>query len=894
MKFVAIDLETTGLNKDNDAIIEVALLKYDDFKLTDEFCSLVNPGFSIPEEVSYITGITDDDVENSPTFISLREKIREFIGDSIVVGHNVSFDIGFLKTYGVDLTYNYSIDTFELSQILLYEEKSLSLTSLCKSLGAGFEDAHRARNDVVATAKLLEMLVGILCNLDESRKKILYFIYSLYKEKGSFSIILEEYLGENLNFIETEIIEDMIINRIGKYKKQELIVDADIRLNALDTLSDNIKNQENIEERIEQKKMIEIIDGSFKDKKLSLIEAPTGIGKTFAYLIPAIIHSVKTGTQVVISTNTKGLQDQIIYKDIPKLKLILSEHPETVDFTYSKVKGRNNYLSILKFFEFIHNHEKGNEEIIFIGKILFWLMKTETGELDEMNFFGKEFVLLKEVNSGDKRVLSSTNPFKNNEFLFKARNNGKNSNIVVVNHSLLFQDLENVSSMILPKIKNLIIDEAHNLEASVTDSLKKHCSIAQFETNLFILEAILKQKSKSAESIKIEKFYEMKEGIIMHVGIIFDFLESYVEGKKDQSRDFDSRDFLIGSDLYKNESFGNILNILNSLEGKIHFLLDYLYTVGDETFEKIEGYLKELEELLSVLKNILKSESDSKFIKVVYKDNKNGIGIYHTLLNVGSYLSENLWSKLDSAVLTSATLKISTSFDFIINTLGLKDFNTFVLESDFDYSKQALIYIPSDIGDIRKNNERKRINEFIKDVICIVGGRTLGLFTSFSTIKEAFLQIFPELKKLGINLLVQGLGGGKYKLLENFKSSSSNSVLFGTDSFWEGVDIPGSDLEVLIIYKFPFMVPSDPIFQARSTLYNDSFYEYSLPNMILKFKQGLGRLIRTKTDKGIIIILDKRIDTSWGNIVKESFPEGIKIKSGKTSLFLNLLKSKYL
>lgn len=759
MNFVAIDLETTWLNKNNDSIIEIAILKYENFLLVDELCSLINPGFSIPEEISYITWIYDKDVEDSPTFVSLKQKIKDFIWDSIIVGHNVSFDVGFLVSYWIDLTYNNIVDTFELSQILLYKEKSLSLTSLCASLWWAFLNAHRARNDTVATVWLLEKLLEVLTNLSLHKKQILYFIYFLDSRKNSFSIILEKYLSEELHNVWIEEIEDLIISKIPKYKKKEIIKNEEIFLNLSDILKSNTKNGWNIEERWEQKKMIEIIKKSFDEKKLSLIEAPTGIWKTFAYLIPALIHSLKTWSQVIISTNTKWLQDQIIYKDIPKLKEILKEFDENLDFLYSKVKWRKNYLSLLKFFEFINNKEKWSEEIIFIWKVLFWLTETKTWELDELNYYSKEFSFLKEIDSGDKRVLWSTNLFKQNEFLYKARNNAKTSNIVIINHSLLFQDLEN-QSPILPKINNLIIDEAHNLESSVTQSLKKHCSYAMFDTNLAILESILKQKfSKdrlhNSDSKKpTEKFFDIKEWILMHVWIIFDFFDTYIENKKSSSKDFDSKEYLIWNDMFSSNQMTNILNITGSLETKIHLLLDDLYNVWDEIFEKIEWYLKDLEEYLSIIKIILKEEKDSKYIKVVCKDDKNWCWIYHTLLNVWDYLKQNLWSTLDCGILTSATFKIGESFSFIENTLWLENFKTYELMSDFDYSKQALVFIPSDIWDIRSAQERKNVNEFIKNIICTIGWRTLCLFTSFSTIKEAFLHVFPDLKKAWINLLV--------------------------------------------------------------------------------------------------------------------------------------------
>ena len=279
-------------------------------------------------------------------------------------------------------------------------------------------------------------------------------------------------------------------------------------------------------------------------------------------------------------------------------------------------------------------------------------------------------------------------------------------------------------------------------------------------------------------------------------------------------------------------------------------------------------------------------------IKILGRNDRGEIYAQYTFLSIGNILRERLWLKTQSAILTSATLQVGESFGYIQKTLGCEQFKTLELASDFDYSKQALVFLPSDIGDIRNSETRKQANQFIFDLVKIVWGRTLCLFTSFAAMKETVVQIYSNMKEIGIDLLTQWMSGAKQKLLESFKKNAAKSVLFGTDSFWEWVDIPGSDVELLVIHKFPFMVPTDPVFQARAKLFTDSFLEYSVPAMILKLKQWIGRLIRTKTDKGIIVILDRRIDSRWWQLVRESFPAGIPVRSGISSDFLKLLSSK--
>jgi len=223
-------------------------------------------------------------------------------------------------------------------------------------------------------------------------------------------------------------------------------------------------------------------------------------------------------------------------------------------------------------------------------------------------------------------------------------------------------------------------------------------------------------------------------------------------------------------------------------------------------------------------------------------------------------------------------LQIGSNFDYITHTLSLQDFDFIRLETDFDYKTQCLILIPNDLGNIKNNLQE--IVEFLRDFYMRVKGNTMTLFTSFQVIKEVYIGTSRVLEQQGIQVLAQSVSGGKQKLIETFKTHADNTILLGTDSFWEGIDIPGDDLKYLIIHKIPFMVPSDPIFLARSKLYTNPFEQYSIPKAILKLKQGFGRLIRTKSDTGVLILLDNRIThTSWGKSFLEAFPTEIPIKS---------------
>jgi hypothetical protein len=286
----------------------------------------------------HLTGITDADLSDKPYFGVIRQRIAEFIGDAVILGHNVEFDINFLKANGIDLTSHKTIDTFKLAQIFFFKERSLNLGHLSDVIGKSFDGQHRALGDTRASIELYWHIRGLVENLDEDQKEVLSFIFSLSGSNPFWSAELPFAMQP----ITSTRIKDLILSHLGEYRKIDRIAIADIAHTFSDVLY--AKGESTTEERPEQLRMAETIDVAFKKRTLHLIEAPTGIGKTFAYLIPAIFFSLSSGKQVFVSTNTKTLQDQIIHKDVPRLHEMFQKLDARYNFTVAKVKGRRNYL----------------------------------------------------------------------------------------------------------------------------------------------------------------------------------------------------------------------------------------------------------------------------------------------------------------------------------------------------------------------------------------------------------------------------------------------------------------------------------------------------------------------------------------------------------------------
>ena len=877
--FIALDLETTWLDSSNDQIIEIALVKVDSktFEVLDTFSSFVNPWIPIPKLISNITSISDDDVLMSPYIDEIEYKIIDFIWDLPILWHNIPFDIAFLKQAWIDFSRNIALDTFTLANFLSFNEKSLSLETLSISYNIDLKWAHRALNDTIATVKLFEKLIGLISKLNNTKKELLKYVLSKTDDSW-FAYILDNYLDKEVLLIDGGVFLKYIIKKLPEYKKkQSIIVDNSLDVVDSKTLLSNIKTTDL---RENQEKMLDIIDKALSWNKLNLIEAPTGLWKTFAYLTPSIIYSIKNWEQIFISTTTKALQDQIFYKDLEFLKKNLG-----LDFSYSKLKWKRNYFSIFNFIKFIA--ERGsftNVESSFVLKIIFWIYETKSFELDELDYYGEEFSFIREINADDSLVFSKKNIYEKREPAVIARKLARVSNIVVVNNSILFQDLSWDNS-ILWNIKNLVLDEAHNLEDVVTNALKKSFSMKDLEKTF---NNILSTSKKF--KYKINDFSKDSDNLIFNIQVIFDSLEEYLNYKITDNSNY--KNALIEKDFYNNniDNF-NLESLWNTIKTTFNSIIDNLKITPDDLYLEINKEISYLEMIVDIIDKILNKDSGSKYIRTINFTTYKWLYIEYTLLNVWDFLNKKLWSKVDTCILTSATLSIWNNFDYINNMLNLEDFNFFSLDSDFDYKKQALLYIPTDLWNIKNNLDW--IISFLREFILIVKWKTLVLFTALYLIKSVYSSIWLELKKNDINLYAQWVSGWKSKLLDFYKKNSHNSVLLWTDTFWEGIDLVWEELKYLIIHKVPFMVPSDPIFQARSKLFDDSFRDYSIPKSVIKLKQWFWRLIRSKNDSWIVVFLDNRVNnSSWGDLLLNAFPNDINIKVGSSKGLLDVLNNK--
>ncbi len=863
---IALDLETTWLDKKKDSIIEIALIKFDEntFEIIETFSSFVNPWIKIPDLNLNITWITDEMVADSPTIVELIDEIRDFIWDFPILWHNTYFDRDFLIEKWININDNTVIDTFFLANFLSLGCKSMSLESLAVYYNIELNWAHRAYNDTKCTINLFKELLIEFNKLSLDKKRLIGFLFSRSINKNIK--YLYNILSLDYNYT-TDDFFDTLLSNIN-YVKQEKFYEKN---NNFLSIKEYISLLPNCEYRENQINMAEEINLNFCESKKTVIEAPTWIWKTLAYLIPSIIYSLKNKEKVYISTKTKILQDQLYYKDLKFLKDNLD-----LDFSFTKIKWKSNYISINSFVNYISNFNIDYDNLSFLSKMVLWLTKTNTWELDEVSYSNNEHKYLKYVNADNNITLSTKNIYLKQEFLYRHKNNLDNSNIIIVNHSLLFTDLKNDFNFFW-EVKNLIIDEAHSVEDIATDSLKNGFNIKMLEENLDYLIFMLGTLQIDKTKILFEK-----EDLLSNTSLLLNYYYNFLKQNFKEETYYQA--LLISKSFYSSQEI-DYYNLIDKIQENLRIIKDLLKDINFDFSKEI----RILDLVSDIIIKFYEKDNDNEFIKIASINQNYWVKLEYTILNIWEYLNLNFWTTLKNCFLLSATITIFDSFEYINNSLKLWEFTCLRYQSDFDYSKQAILYIPTDIWNIKNNFSQ--VNIFLKELFTELKWNTLSLFTSLSTIRSIYVNLNFFLSSIWIKLMAQSIYGSKNKILETFMSNTNNSIILWTDSFWEWIDIPWNDLKYLIIHKMPFVVPTDPIFVARSKIYKDPFTEYSVPKSIMKLKQGFWRLIRTRYDNWIVFFLDDRIfSTSWWKVFLDAFPHNINLKMLKKDNIIEEIK----
>ena len=656
------------------------------------------------------------------------------------------------------------------------------------------------------------------------------------------------------------------------------------------------KTNPNYEERPEQLQLLKAVCTAFNENKIGVFEAGTGVGKSFAYLIPSIIWAEQNHQRIVISTGTINLQHQLIEKDIPAaLKLTGSSIKSLM------IKGRQNYLCRRRFADTLDEKDLFTENADFLDKIKEWSDITKTGSRSELDFVPQE-ALWQKINSESDACMGKRCPFADSCFVMKLKKEASEAHILVVNHHLMFADIDARMNgagyddpAVLPPYKRIVFDEAHGIEEAATSFFS--ASFSRFyitkQINLLYHQ---KKRSLSGLLFTVEAI-SSADSTIEEITDTITFIKNTVAKIDELGLRLLSNSFSLRLTEDNNQYFSEIFAAFNELR-------TYIAEFSGFARKMFEGVDKDDEDMPAVweAKQIVKRiEEIGVFCQkeVEWQQHKDTIfwlekrrlstgdffvNFIQTPLEIASMMNAGVYEPMESVVCTSATLKTGNSFNYWnahsgINFVSKDRIISRTFGSPFPYEKNLFLAIPTDAPLPQAFQYQQWLENAVTELIKAADGKTLVLFTSYDSLSYTCEYARNRLTHTGIKILKQG-EEDRFRLLEKFKDDK-RSVLFATDSFWEGVDVPGDSLSQVIITKLPFQVPSDPVFAARSENLEkkgiSSFMELSIPDAVMHFRQGFGRLMRRATDRGTVIVLDSRIiKKNYGRIFLESIPKSIQ------------------
>ncbi|QQE76779.1 ATP-dependent DNA helicase DinG [Alicyclobacillus sp. SO9] len=905
---VTLDLETTGLRSNQDEIIEIAALKVDYDQEIDRFHSLVRPERTVSDDIFQLTSIPKEALEAAPSLSTVLPKLLKFLDGATVVGHNVQFDLSFIEAAceqnGYELPCSADgLDTLLLAQVLEPEEQDFRLGDVALRNNVELKQAHRAMSDAETTQQVLSSLERKALTLPYGTLQQLARLAGLFSRTTAewFLLQSERRYQQNGDSLPATVqsVRGLVFSKDTPWEDEEM--DSESRKTYVRELTqaavDYVQQESalkqalpSFEVRPGQQKMVEAVAQALSGDQHLLAEAGTGTGKSLAYLIPAALYAAREDARVMISTHTIALQEQIRTRDFPTLRQVLP-----FPLKLSVFKGRTHYVCMRKLHSDVDslNWSTQREEIVTYMKLLTWLTGTPAGDREELGLSGNSRDVWPRIQSETETCINKRCPFFKHCYYFRARTKAYEADLVVTNHSLIFSDLK-AEHHVLPFYDKLIVDEAHHLEEQATKHLGAETHYRQM-MSLFgrlirdnerqgVL-AELAQRLQGAGSVESQALMAWLNEIIHRTGSLrsqveqtFLTLSSLVPSEKNE--------FRISQDIESNPSWKNFLNDIDLLTEMWTDLSELLEKVAesaeDEPDEDLAGRLldgigfyPEIGSNIQTLSEAADFKDDwVTWVEIQRIGHKRWTSLHRAPIEVAPLLEERVFNSKSSVILTSATLSVNHSFQFTKEQLGLVNVEldgrlaSIAVESPFDLRRQALLCVPKDVPDLAPLSDAESatwLSDSLYHLTKASDGRVLALFTSHAMLRATANVLREPLQEAGYDVLAQGVDGNRSQLLKTFRRQPK-SILLGAQSFWEGIDLPGDQLRTLVIIRLPFAPPTHPVTVARHQLLEargkSSFRDASLPQAVVRFRQGFGRLIRSTTDKGAVVVYDKRIVTA--------------------------------
>ncbi|MGX7162275.1 helicase C-terminal domain-containing protein [Enterococcus massiliensis] len=890
--YAIVDIETTGTDPKVDRIIQLGCVLIRNGQVIQRFATDVNPDRLIPKQIENLTHISNQRVKKAPYFEDIALTIYNLLADTVFVAHNIYFDYNFLnkelqRCGAPELTIP-GIDTVELAQIFLPTEISFRLGDLAESLGLSHENPHQADSDAEVTGALFLYIEAMIKQLPViTVEKIAALSKPLGMQTSNYIRSLANEMKRHPKPLDSqlEVVSGIALRkkRLTYFEKNYFAEDYPKKKKGKEHLFAG-----KLAFRKDQARLMNLVYRHFTetpDNKNLLIEAATGMGKTIGYLLP--LNYVATPEQpAIISTVSLVLQDQLLKKDIPLLNQLFHQPIQA-----TVIKGNQHYIDLQRFKATLQRPLPQKQYALYQSAVLVWLTQTTTGDFDELNLISLNHLLFKEIHHRGVSHLSVTDEFYEQDFLRYLHQRMKESNFLIVNHALLAQESLRENPL-LPRSPYLVIDEAHHLPDICERVASQSVNFAVFHRKaqqllepigLFArLEELLEDQSECLRLLAI--YQEEIRFLVESQELFLEALSEQVSFEKETIITADTLQQLSLSDAKNIQKIQLYYEEIIELQTQItdYLLPDENKWLKREQFVYTEllDLFEEMQQQAMVMSRWLENWQE-RYIHWFVPGTKAPAGIIKITDFEASLLPQTTWyQRYDRIIYVGGTLKIAADRLYFPKKMGIPEAPLKILPSPFDYKAQARIFIPSEGSSIPELSSEEYVDYLVKTLENLLkdfNKPVLVLFTSHEILQKVYGRMHLAFLTKGREIFAQGIGGSREKILKRF-SQSDAAILFGADSFWEGIDLPGDTLQLVIVTRLPFENPKRPEVQAKNAFLQEKginpFFQEAIPKAALKLRQGLGRLIRSQQDHGVMILLDRRLlTTKYGKRIRQALPK---------------------
>ena len=922
---VVLDTETTGLSVQDNELIEISAARLRGREVVDRFDTFVHPSGLIPPEIVQLTHITNADVADAPSAEDAVAALEEFVGGSPVIAHNATFDRSFIEAVkgGVRVS-DIWIDSLALSRIALPRLSSHKLSFIAELFGCA-SVSHRACDDVDALCGVWRILLTALSDLPAGLMRRLADMHPdvSWSYRPIFSFLAGEDQGAvfSLSAARADLLRaDMPTERVDADELPALKLPSREEIETSFTPGGLVNRMyPGYEPRAEQVQMAAEVRDALATSTHRVIEAGTGVGKSIAYLVPFTEAAKRNNITVGIATKSNNLADQLIYHELPRLA---RELPGGLSFC--ALKGYDHYPCLRKLERLsraseIHTTKDPADTLTAIAVLYAFACQSPTGDLDGLGIRWRS-VNRADLTTSSRECARRLCPFFPDKCLVHgARRRAARSDVVVTNHSLLFRNVT-AGGKILPPIRHWVVDEAHSVEKEARRqwalTVSADESRALFERLGNERTGALGQVTRDlAHSDAATLFMGLTAKATVTVGRASVAMAALFDGVRDLARSgrsdggYDQANIWIGHDLRQSmawDEFAPIANTaLDALDEADKNLVSLVETVAAEKPDLVvdvadgERRMKEMKDALA----LIAAGTDERYVfscQVNRRLKAGGESLTAERLDIGEALAEQWLPEVHTAIFSSATMTVSESFDHFNHAIGLDRLakgssKTLHLDSSYDFERNMAVVVAGDVPDPRNRDAYLDVlTKLLVDVHTAMGGSTLTLFTNRRDMEELYKRVEPELKRAGLELNCQLRGTSAKRLRDRFIAEKSSS-LFALKAFWEGFDASGDTLRCVVIPKLPFASPTDPLSCERDVREDRAWARYSLPEAVLEVKQAAGRLIRSSTDMGVLVLADSRlVSKGYGKKFLTSLPTGYqRIESASIGRYLELWRGSH-